>query len=69
VSHVHGKPVEEHQAREMFDAAISYIREKYPKLASAADLVQYLPPDQGRYNKMIDLFKKWFHIEPMQITA
>ena len=65
VSHIHGKPVEPSAATEMFETAIAYIKDNYPMVARAAELVQYLPPDHGRYNKLIDMFKKWFHISPM----
>lgn len=65
VSHIHGKSQEEVNTPNMFESAIEYIVNKYPVVANAAAMVAHLPPDQGRYNKLIDLSKKWFHIEPM----
>lgn len=65
VSHVHGKTPEEVNTPSMFESATKHILDKHPKLAEAARLVRNLPPDEGRYNKLIDLTKKWFHIEPM----
>lgn len=65
VSHVHGKPLEEINNTNMFESAIQHIVNKHPTLANAAAMVAHLPPDQGRYNKLIDLSKKWFHIEPL----
>lgn len=68
VSHVHGKPIEEINDHSFFESAVEYIVSKHPILANAAAMVVHLPPDQGRYNKLIDLTKKWFHIEPMQVA-
>jgi hypothetical protein len=64
VSHVHGIP-KEGVTGDLVEQAIEYIEQKHPKVAEAARLVAHLPPDEGRYNKLIDLFRKWFHIEPM----
>lgn len=64
VSYIHGNPSGDITG-DMCESAIEYIQEKHPKVAEAAQLVANLAPDQARYNKLIDLFRKWFHIEPM----
>ncbi len=68
VGHIHGVPIEQINDQSFFESAVEYMVNKYPVLANAAAMVVHLPPDQGRYNKLIDLTKKWFHIEPMQAT-
>lgn len=67
VSFIHGKPVESQNISSMFTIAVQYLINKYPKLAEAASLVQHFVPDQARYNKLIDLFRKWFEITPMTV--
>lgn len=68
VSFIHSKPVEQSAFVQMFEEAREYILKLYPKLLDAAHLIQNLAPDQARYNKLIDLFKKWFDITPMEVV-
>lgn len=63
VSHIVGKEVS--GCEEAYNKAKQWIQEKNPKVAEAANLVKRLIPDEGRYNKLIDLFRKNHQVLPM----
>lgn len=69
VSFIHGKPVDQSDCETMFETATQHIVQLYPRLEDAARLIQNLLPDQARYNKLIDLFKKWFDLSPMEVLT
>lgn len=69
VEHVVGRAIEDHELGEESVRAAAYLLDKYPRIAQAAKLTSYVLPDQGRYNKLIDLCKKNHEIEPMETKA
>lgn len=64
VSHVHGQKVTDFDD-DLFDSAVEHIVTSYPKVAQAAKLVNAIVPDEGRYKKLIDLFRKSHYIESL----
>lgn len=69
IQHVVGERAFERDYAESFDAAIDYIKKNHPKIAEAARLVEYNSPDQARYNKLIDLYRKNHEIATMADTV
>lgn len=63
VSHIVGKEVS--GCDESYSKARLWIQEKNPKAAEAANLVKRIMPDEGRYNKLMDLFRKNHQVFPM----
>lgn len=49
--------------------AVSYLRVQYPKLKQASELVAYQDLDNSRYNKLIDLFRKFHVIESKAVMT
>lgn len=65
VGFIHGNKTEKVN-QEMFSLAAEFLKETYPKLAEAANLIARCMPDIERYKKLTDLFKMWHQIDTME---
>lgn len=67
VEFVHGPIGNESELSNAVDRVIDYIADRYPRLVEAASIVleNSLFFDKGRYNSMINLYRKNHVISPM----
>lgn len=65
IEHVTGKQVQEHEIGELSVQVSAYLLDKYPKIADAVRLTSHVLPDNARYQKLIDLCRKFHDIEAM----
>lgn len=63
VEHIVGEEAFKNDYAGSFDTAIEHVEKNHPKVVEAAQCVQRIAPDTGRYNKLIDLYRNNHEIE------
>lgn len=62
IIHVVGEDAYERDAEQAYRDTIEHIIATCPKVYQAADLLKFSSPDVPRYNKLIDLFRKFHEV-------
>lgn len=69
VEFVLGKEVQTKDWNKAVDKVVTYLTKKYEAVVKAAQLVADTILDQGRYNRLVDLYKKFHEIQPMPVRS
>ena len=65
LEYILGKEIKDKDWDKAVVKVTSYLKEKYTKIIEAAQLVADVILDLPRYNRLVDLYKKYHTVEPL----